>query len=130
MELNRNKSGKPNQESATNEKLGYTTIDKLETGRFYPVLYSCFKQRNGKRGTFMSASFIIQTGDGESDKVWISSPTEKSAYKAIGVMTAARSITDEKLIISGLEVVENKGYRDFSYFLEPYTKDETENHDA
>lgn len=103
--------------SKNNEKLGNKKIDSLEVGTTYKVNYSCFRKVNGKRGDFMSASFIIENADG--DKVWVSTPNERSAYKAIGVMTAAR-INGNKTSITGLRVVKNGKYLEFEYDVSEY----------
>ncbi|MBO5739443.1 MAG: hypothetical protein J6R52_00020 [Alphaproteobacteria bacterium] len=103
--------------SKNNEKLGNKKIDSLEVGTTYKVNYSCFRKVNGKRGDFMSASFIIENADG--DKVWVSTPNERSAYKAIGVMTAAR-INGNKTSITGLRVVKNGKYLEFEYDVTEY----------
>ena len=103
--------------SKNNEKVGNKKIDSLEVGTTYKVNYSCFRKVNGKRGDFMSASFIIENADG--DKVWVSTPNERSAYKAIGVMTAAR-INGNKTSITGLRVVKNGKYLEFEYDVTEY----------
>lgn len=103
--------------SKNNEKLGNKKIDSLEVGTTYKVNYSCFRKVNSKRGDFMSASFIIENTDG--DKVWVSTPNERSAYKAIGVMTAAR-INGNKVSITGLRVVKNGKYLEFEYDVAEY----------
>ena len=103
--------------SKNNEKLGNKKIDSLEVGTTYKVNYSCFRTVNGKRGDFMSASFIIENADG--DKVWVCTPNERSAYKAIGVMTAAR-INGNKVSITGLRVVKNGKYLEFEYDVTEY----------
>lgn len=105
------------------KKLGYTTIKDLEKRVVYPVKYSTFSKRTGSRGNFMSASFIIQIGETEDDVVWISTPTENSAFKAIGIMTSQVLSTGERLGITALEVVENNKYLDFRFTVEPYTTD-------
>lgn len=103
--------------SKNNEKLGNKKIDSLEVGTTYKVNYSCFRKVNGSRGDFMSASFIIENAKG--NKVWVSTPNERSAYKAIGVMTAAR-INGNKVTITGLRVVKNGKYLEFEYDVAEY----------
>ena len=103
--------------SKNNEKLGNKKIDSLQVGTTYKVNYSCFRKVNGSRGDFMSASFIIENEKG--DKVWVSTPNERSAYKAIGVMTSAR-INGNKVTITGLRVVKNGKYLEFEYDVAEY----------
>lgn len=104
-----------------NEKLGNKKIDTLTIGKTYKVAYSCFKKVNGSRGDFMSASFILENEDGV--KVWTSTPNERSAYKAIGIMTAAR-INGNKATITGLRVIKNGKYLEFEYDLDEYIPDD------
>lgn len=104
--------------SKNNEKLGNKKIDSLQIGTTYKVNYSCFRKVNGSRGDFMSASFIIENAEG--NKVWVSTPNERSAYKAIGVMTSAR-INGNKVTITGLRVVKNGKYLEFEYDVTEYT---------
>lgn len=104
--------------SKNNEKLGNKKIDSLQVGTTYKVNYSCFRKVNGSRGDFMSASFIIENAEG--NKVWVSTPNERSAYKAIGVMTSAR-INGNKVTITGLRVVKNGKYLEFEYDVTEYT---------
>ena len=101
----------------TNEKLGNIKIDRLGVGKHYTVHYSCFRKVNGSRGDFMSASFIIENEKGV--KVWVSTPNEKSAYKAIGIMTGAR-INGNKVSITGLTVEKNGKYLEFVYDIAEY----------
>lgn len=101
----------------TNEKLGNVKIDRLGVGKHYKVHYSCFRKVNGSRGDFMSASFIIENEKGV--KVWVSTPNEKSAYKAIGIMTGAR-INGNKVSITGLTVEKNGKYLEFVYDISEY----------
>lgn len=103
--------------SKNNEKLGNKKIDSLQVGTTYKVNYSCFRKVNGSRGDFMSASFIIENAEG--NKVWVSTPNERSAYKAIGVMTSAR-INGNKVTITGLRVVKNGKYLEFEYDITEY----------
>lgn len=103
--------------SKNNEKLGNKKIDSLQVGTTYKVNYSCFRKVNGSRGDFMSASFIIENAEG--NKVWVSTPNERSAYKAIGVMTSAR-INGNKVSITGLRVVKNGKYLEFEYDISEY----------
>ena len=100
-----------------NEKLGNITIDRLSVGKVYKVHYSCFKKVRGSRGDFMSASFIIENDKGV--KVWVSTPNERSAYKAIGVMTGAR-INGNKVSIDSLTVEKNGKYLEFVYNVVEY----------
>lgn len=104
--------------SKSNEKFGNKKIDSLQVGTTYKVNYSCFRKVNGSRGDFMSASFIIENAEG--NKVWVSTPNERSAYKAIGVMTSAR-INGNKVTITGLRVVKNGKYLEFEYDVTEYT---------
>lgn len=100
-----------------NEQLGNKKIDTLEIGKTYKVCYSCFRKVNSSRGDFMSASFILENDKGE--KVWISTPNERSAYKAIGIMTGAR-INGNKVSITSLHVEKNGKYLEFVYDLTEY----------
>ena len=97
------------------EKLGNITIDRLGVGKTYKVHYSCFKKVKGSRGDFMSASFIIENDKGV--KVWVSTPNERSAYKAIGIMTGAR-INGNKVSIDSLSVEKNGKYLEFVFNLQ------------
>lgn len=106
--------------SKNNEKLGNKKIDSLQIGTTYKVNYSCFRKVNGSRGDFMSASFIIENAEG--NKVWVSTPNERSAYKAIGVMTSAR-INGNKVTITGLRVVKNGKYLEFEYDVAEYVSE-------
>lgn len=99
------------------EKLGNITIDRLGVGKTYKVHYSCFKKVKGSRGDFMSASFIIENDKGV--KVWVSTPNERSAYKAIGIMTGAR-INGNKVSIDSLSVEKNGKYFEFVFNLAEY----------
>ena len=99
------------------EKLGNVTIDRLGVGKVYKVHYSCFKKVKGSRGDFMSASFIIENDKGV--KVWVSTPNERSAYKAIGIMTGAR-INGNKVSIDSLTVEKNGKYYEFVFSLKEY----------
>lgn len=103
--------------NTNNEKLGNVKIDRLGVGKTYKVHYSCFKKVNGSRGDFMSASFIIENEKGV--KVWVSTPNERSAYKAIGIMTGAR-INGNKVSIDSLTVEKNGKYLEFVYNLVEY----------
>ena len=103
--------------SKNNEKLGNKKIDSLEIGTTYKVNYSCFHKVNGSRGDFMSVSFIIENAEG--NKVWVSTPNERSAYKAIGVMASTR-INGNKVSITGLRVVKNGKYLEFEYDVTEY----------
>lgn len=101
----------------TTEKLGNVKIDRLGVGKTYKVHYACFRKVNGSRGDFMSASFIIENEKGV--KVWVSTPNEKSAYKAIGILTGAR-INNNKVSIDSLTVEKNGKYLEFVYNLSEY----------
>lgn len=100
-----------------NEQLGNKKIDSLQVGTTYKVNYSCFRKVNSSRGDFMSASFIIENVDG--NKCWVSTPNERSAYKAIGVMTGTR-INGNRTTITGLRVIKNGKYLEFEYDLAEY----------
>ena len=100
-----------------NEQLGNKKIDSLHVGTTYKVNYSCFRKVQSSRGDFMSASFIIENADG--NKCWVSTPNERSAYKAIGVMTGAR-INGNRTTITGLRVIKNGKYLEFEYDLAEY----------
>ena len=65
----------------------------------------------------MSASFIIENEKG--DKCWVSTPNERSAYKAIGVMTG-KLINGNRTTITGLRVIKNGKYLEFEYDLAEY----------
>lgn len=103
--------------SKKNEQLGNKKIDSLQVGTTYKVNYSCFRKVNSLRGGFMSASFIIENADGH--KCWVSTPNERSAYKAIGVMTGTR-INGNRTTITGLRVIKNGKYLEFEYDLSEY----------
>lgn len=100
-----------------NEQLGNKKINSLQVGTTYKVNYSCFRKVNSSRGDFMSASFIIENADGH--KCWVSAPNERSAYKAIGVMTGTR-INGNRTTITGLRVIKNGKYLEFEYDLSEY----------
>ena len=100
-----------------NEQLGNKKIDSLQVGVTYKVNYSCLRKVNSTRGDFMSASFIIENADG--NKCWVSTPNERSAYKAIGVMTGTR-INGNRTTITGLRVIKNGKYLEFEYDLSEY----------
>lgn len=104
-----------------NEKLGNKKIDSLTVGKTYKVNYSCFRKVIGSRGDFMSASFIIETENG--NQCWVSTPNERSAYKAIGIMTGAR-INGNRVTITGLHVEKNGKYLEFVYDVAEYIPDE------
>lgn len=99
------------------EQLGNKKIDSLQVGTTYKVDYSCFRKVQSSRGDFMSASFIIENADG--NKCWVSTPNERSAYKAIGVMTGTR-INGNRTTITGLRVIKNGKYLEFEYDLSEY----------
>ena len=71
----------------------------------------------------MSASFIIENEAG--NQCWVSTPNERSAYKAIGIMTGAR-INGNKVTITGLHVEKNGKYLEFVYDVAEYIPDEIE----
>lgn len=100
-----------------NEQLDNKKIDSLQVGTTYKVNYSCFRKVQSSRGDFMSASFIIENADG--NKCWVSTPNERSAYKAIGVMTGTR-INGNRTTITGLRVIKNGKYLEFEYDLSEY----------
>ena len=100
-----------------NEQLGNKKIDSLQVGTTYKVNYSCFRKVQSSRGDFMSASFIIENAVG--NKCWVSTPNERSAYKAIGVMTGTR-INGNRTTITGLRVIKNGKYLEFEYDLAEY----------
>lgn len=110
-----------------NEQLGNKKIDSLQVGTTYKVNYSCFRKVQSSRGDFMSAAFIIENADG--NKCWVSTPNERSAYKAIGVMTGTK-INGNRTTITGLRVIKNGKYLEFEYDLTEYipeiNKDEFE----
>ena len=110
-----------------NEQIGNKKIDSLQVGVTYKVNYSGFRKVNSSRGDFMSASFIIENADG--NKCWVSTPNERSAYKAIGAMTGTR-INGNRTTITGLRVIKNGKYLEFEYDLSEYipeiNKDEFE----
>lgn len=99
------------------ENIGTKKIDTLVVGEKYAVKWSGFKKVSGKRGDFMSASFLCE--DNEGNKFFVSTPSERSAYKAIGVITGTK-INGNKTSISSLEVVENGNYKEFVYELTEY----------
>lgn len=83
-------------------------------GSDFPVKYAGFKKVVGARGAFMSAYFLVQTDD-EKDLVWVNTPREASAFKAIGAMTS--TINGNPVNITRLKVTNSKGYFDFQYEL-------------
>lgn len=103
-----------------NEQIGNKKIDSLQVGTTYKVNYSCFRKVQSSRGDFMSASFIIENADG--NKCWVSTPNERSAYKAIGVMTGTR-INGNRTTITGLRVIKNGKYLEFEYDLAEYIQE-------
>lgn len=105
---------------------GKMTIKELATiGNTFPVKYAGFKKVVGNRGAFMSAYFLVQTGDTENDCVWVNTPRESSAFKAIGAMTS--SINDNPVNITGITITEHNGYYDFKYELTERKFDEMPN---
>lgn len=105
---------------------GNLKIADLEVGTEYPVKYSCFKRVVGTRGAFMSASFLIQT-DPNNDEAcaWVSTPNEKSAYKAIGCMTC--SVNGFKSKVTSITPVKsgNSNYLDFEINITEYKGENT-----
>lgn len=106
-----------------NEKLGTKKIDTMQVGVPYKVNYSSFAKKSGSRGDFMSASFICEDSDG--NQFWVNTPNEKSAYKAIGVISQTR-INGHKATITSLEVIKNGKYFDFAYTLAEYIPEDEE----
>lgn len=103
-----------------NEKLGTLKATDLKIGNCYPVTYSSFGMKVGSRGRFLSASFIIQTDENnENSKVWVNTPSEKDAYKVVGILTSALS-NGHKLTIKSLTPVKNGNYTSFVYDVEEY----------
>lgn len=105
--------------------LGTKKIDTLVLDKWYICKYSAFKKCSGKRGDFMSASFILD--DNEGNEFWVNTPNERSAYKAIGVMTACFAENENKFVIDAVKVVKNGKYLEFVYKMKEYTPDEAEN---
>lgn len=98
--------------------LGTKKIDTLEVGKWYQCNYSAFKKCSGSRGDFMSGSFILS--DSEGNEFWVNTPNERSAYKAIGVMTACYAGSENKFVIDAVKVVKNGKYLEFAYKLREY----------
>lgn len=105
--------------------LGTKKIDTLALDTWYTCEYSAFKKCSGARGDFMSGSFIL--ADNDNNKFWVNTPNERSAYKAIGVMTACYAGNENKLVIDAVKVVKNGKYLEFVYKMKEYTPDWTEN---
>lgn len=110
------------------KNIGTKKIDTLEVGKTYEVKTCGFGKRSGSRGDFMSAYFMIKTGNDDNDVVFVNTPNERSAYKAIGVMTGAK-INGNKVSISGLRVVKNGKYLEFEYDITEYVPEEEINPD-
>lgn len=95
---------------------GKMTIKELATlGNTFPVKYAGFKKVTGMRGSFMSAYFLVQTGETENDLVWVNTPRETSAFKAIGAMTS--TINGNPTNITRIEITCSNNYYDFKYEL-------------
>lgn len=95
---------------------GKMTIKELALiGKKFLVKYAGFKKVVGTRGAFMSAYFLVQTGETETDLVWVNTPRESSAFKAIGAMTS--EIDNTPVNITSLEITETNGFYDFKYSL-------------
>lgn len=101
------------------KNIGTKKIDTLEVGKTYEVKTCGFGKRSGSRGDFMSAYFMIKTGENADDVVFVNTPNERSAYKAIGVMTGAK-INGNKVSITGLRVVKNGKYLEYEYDITEY----------
>lgn len=105
-----------NMANKKKNEYGKMTIKELASlGKTFPVKYAGFKKVVGARGSFMSAYFLIQTGDTENDCVWVNTPREASAFKAIGAMTA--TINGNPVNITGIEITQSNSYYDFKYEL-------------
>lgn len=105
---------------------GKMNIKELVTlGNAFPVKYAGFKKVTGTRGAFMSAYFLVQTGETENEVVWVNTPRESSAFKAIGAMTS--EINGNPVNITGIEITEHNGYYDFKYELTERISDEMPN---
>lgn len=101
---------------------GNLKITDLEVGTEYPVKYSCFKRVAGSRGAFMSASFLIQTDPNNAEAcAWVSTPNEKSAYKAIGCMTCSVNGFNSKVTSITPVKSGNSNYLDFEINITAYT---------
>lgn len=98
--------------------LGTKKIDTLDIEKWYKCKYSAFKKQSGSRGDFMSASYILEDENG--NEFWVNSPNERSAYKAIGVMTSCTNENGNKLVIDAVKVVKNGKYLEFAYKLTEY----------
>lgn len=107
------------------KNIGTKKIDTLEVNKTYPVKTCGFGKRSGSRGDFMSAYFMIQTGNDINDVVFVNTPNERSAYKAIGVMTGAK-VNGNKVTITGLRVVKNGKYLEFEYDIIEYVPETDE----
>ncbi len=112
--------------SNSQEKLNNIKIENLKLNTTYKVCYSCFGKRTGSRGDFMSASFIIENAEG--NKCWVSSPTERAAWKAIGIMTGAR-INGNKVSITGLHIEKNGKYLEMVFDVSEYIPEPEINED-
>jgi len=98
--------------------LGTKKIDTLVVDKWYECKYSSFKKQSGSRGDFMSASFIL--ADTMGNEFWVNTPNERSAYKAIGVMTGCSNEAGNKLVIDAVKVIKNGKYLEFTYRLKEY----------
>lgn len=102
---------------------GKMTIKELASiGTEFPVKYAGFKKVTSTRGAFMSAYFLVQTGETENECVWVNTPRETSAFKAIGAMTS--TINGNPVNITGIEITVNNSYYDFKYELAERVSDE------
>lgn len=105
---------------------GKMSIKELATlGNTFPVKYAGFKKVTGTRGSFMSAYFLVQTGENDNELVWVNTPRESSAFKAIGAMTS--EINGNPVNVVGLEITCNNNYYDFKYELTERVFDEMPN---
>lgn len=108
------------------ENYGKMTIKELALiGTKFPVKYAGFKKVVGTRGAFMSAYLLVQTGETENDLVWVNTPRETSAFKAIGAMTS--TINGNPVNITGIEITNTNNYFDFKYELTERVFDEMPN---
>ncbi len=108
---------------------GKMSIKELATlGNTFNVKYAGFKKVTGKRGSFMSAYFLVQTGDNADELVWVNTPRESSAFKAIGAMTS--TINGSPVNITGIEITRSNDYYDFKYELTERVFDEMPNENS
>lgn len=102
--------------SKKRKEYGTMNIKELSAlGNRFTVKYAGFKKVVSTRGTFMSAYFLVQTGETEDDLVWVNTPRESSAFKAIGAMTS--TINGNPVNITGIEITQINNYYDFKYNL-------------